>query len=627
MLTQPSINLAPQALIEPQIPDRTELQLPSGEWGINLAAATGNHPEKGLKVWIPVWSQKGVGDKVELLLDNAMIDQHVISDAVEVNVRTTLWVAPEAIEAGSHTLSYRVTRLNQAPEPLESPLRLLIKLDVPGGQDQDPEEGRHSGLYMEIDPEILRDGVNEDNVGDGIDITIKAKPGAPSKIPYPDIAVGDVCTLSWGGHYVFSAPVTQDQIDKPDLNPLVIHVSKQTILDTKDTGPEGLAVTFRVKDRVDNVSTDWCEAAHIKVKLGTSPLPAPIISNTDGYDLHLDTLEGEDLQVMVWAESIDEFKHEDTIIVSLAGNTYGGEPQLTQVRQTINNTPPTLVFLKLPNVAARALAKTQVSCYYAVERNGAIVQTSPSRFINFIGEIEQLAAPLVEDEEDGSLDPDLTNIEINIPFNKDFAVEDAIELNWFGLRPNLSTYNPELEWYFPSEDELQAEEGFFIPVEGKHLKTLEGGTLTLSYNQLRAGEGDDIIRRPSLEAQTLDVGERQFELDKPIVQGEQDGVLEPEDLPGGITKLTVPNPADNPTKRGDTVTFTWVGEASGETEQSKPITALTEGKNVDFPLNAAFVAEHIEANRGKTVNVKYQILRVATGKPSFSNSLEFTVGR
>ena len=78
MIAQSVKNLASPALPEPQICDG--LQLPSGELGINFAAALGNYPEHGMKVWIAPWPGKALGDKVELLLNNRMIDQQVISE-------------------------------------------------------------------------------------------------------------------------------------------------------------------------------------------------------------------------------------------------------------------------------------------------------------------------------------------------------------------------------------------------------------------------------------------------------------------------------------------------------------------------------------------------------------------
>ncbi|OOL33628.1 hypothetical protein, partial [Pseudomonas sp. FSL W5-0299] len=78
---------------------------------------------------------------------------------------------------------------------------------------------------------------------------------------------------------------------------------------------------------------------------------------------------------------------------------------------------------------------------------------------------------------------------------------------------------------------------------------------------------------------------------------------------------------------GDIVTYTWTGEVTGTTEDSVTLNGLSKDKDVHFTLNATFVAEHIEPNRGKKVTVSYRIWRAATNETSYSNMLEFGVGQ
>ncbi|MEI7052291.1 hypothetical protein WCL09_18030, partial [Pseudomonas koreensis] len=67
MLVQPRMKIsAPHSLLDPLVPGRL---LPSGQWGINRAAALLNFPDDGLQVVIPVWASKAVGDTVKLLLN------------------------------------------------------------------------------------------------------------------------------------------------------------------------------------------------------------------------------------------------------------------------------------------------------------------------------------------------------------------------------------------------------------------------------------------------------------------------------------------------------------------------------------------------------------------------------
>ena len=623
MLVQALKNLSPLSLLPPEISGG--IALSSGKWGINLAAARLNFPDKGLKVQIPVWSKKSVGDKVELLLNDRMVDQHTVTDPVELTERTTLFVTADRLQSGPALLAYRVTRLHQEAEPFTPPLGLDVKLELPAGQDTDPDYG-HSGLDMLIKPkEIVQDGVDKDSAKDGVDIFVQAKPGSGTDRPYENIAVGDVITVSWGGQLVLSDPVTQAQIDAPLNNPIKVHIDEATILKAGDSGLEGLAVTFMVRDRVYNQSEDWCKETRIVVDTGNSRLEAPILEGTDGNEYDLDTADNEDLKVLVWAASI-EFKKGDVVIMNLQGITLDGDAIDLKVRQSIDKNPPTLVEVLLPNPAARALAKTQARFSYELERNDKIIQSSKGRFIHFIGELQRLAAPIAEDAQDGALDPDLQSVRIRILFDPLILEGMAIELKWFGKRSDGTTYDPLMEWFFPSEEEAKDPKGFVITVEGKHLKLLEGGTLELWYILL-SEDGDEIVRRESLHAASLNVGEPQFELVKPLVLGEKDGALEPKDLPGGASKVTCPNPVNNPTKAKDKVTWL-LRDAEGNLlfEDFKILNSLSAGKAVDFSLNAAFVQQYFEAHRGKILRVSYQIWRAESDGTSYSNPLEFVIG-
>ncbi|WLH65393.1 hypothetical protein [Pseudomonas sp. FP2300] len=627
MLTQPKKDVSILALLPPDIPGRTEQDLPSGEWGLNFAAVQGNFPNKGLKVYIPAWTTTmGKGDNVKLLLDGGEVDQHTIVDDTELGERVTLWVPPGRLLTGPHELTYVVKRPSQADETYTPPVRLYVKLELPGGQDTDPNPGSHSELYMYIDPEL--DGhVDQETAEKGVDIIIEAKPGSPSPLPYPNIAEGDVIHLSWGGQPVKSAPVIQAQIDDPVSNPIIVHVPKEIIIDViGDTGPEGLAVTFKVHDLVDNVSEDWCAETRLVVDTGSSRLDAPILEQANGNVLNLDTLGDEALRLQVWADDVDLFEKDDVIILRVKGTTLDGDPVEETVRHPIEKNPPVVEVVLLSNSTARALAKTQAVFSYKLERNGIVIQQSKGRFVNIIGEPTQLAAPIAEDAQSGALDPDLTSTRIRIPFDERIEEGMAIELKWFGTRPDQSSYEPELEWYFPTWQEIRDKEDFFIPVEGRHLKTLEGGTLDLSYNLL-SDENGEIVRRGSRHAALLNVGEPQFELVKAIVDGEQDGALEPGDLPSGISKVTCPPPVATPTVAKDVVSWQ-LFDAQGEKlyEDSKELNALSAGKKVEFPLNAAFVQLYFEAHRNEELTVKYDILRFATGKYSYANPLVFVIG-
>ncbi|MCU0072743.1 hypothetical protein N8H71_14155 [Pseudomonas koreensis] len=625
MLVQPKKAIGTLALLDPDIPSAK--LLPTGEWAINRAAALLNFPTQGLKVQIPVWSNKSLADKVELLLNNQVVDQQAVTQDAEKTQRATLFVAPGRFQSGTWDLFYRVTRFNQAPEPFAPPFKLLVKLEIPAGQDTDPGQG-HSDLHMEFSPpEIVQDGVDKVTAENGVDVLVVAKPGSGSNLPYPDIAVGDVIWVSWGGNMVPSDPVTQAQIDDPLNNPIVIHISKDVILAVGDSGSEGLAVSFFVRDFADNDSEDWCKETRIVVDTGNSRLDAPILEQADGNELDVDQLDKEQLLLQVFAASSVDYNQGDTIIMHMQGTTLDGESIQVDARQTINKKPPLVVEVLMDNDGARALAKTQGMFFFDLERGGSIIQRSRGRFINIIGEPKRLAAPIVESAVSGALDPDLPSVIIRIPYDPLITPDNAIEIHWSITLPDGTVFEPELDWIFPTQQEADDPDGFIVVISGpEYLKPGEGGTLVVSYDVLSEGENGEIVRRPSPPASPLNIGEPRLELVPAILLGEEDGTFEPNSLPNGNSEVTCPNPVNNPTLPKDVVHWQ-LYDAQGVLlfTDSKPLNSLSAGKPVKFPLNAAFVQQYFEAHRGGQLSVRYHIVRDATGKTSFSNPLELTV--
>ena len=621
MLTQPPKKISVLALLDPEISGGRLLD--DGTWGINLAAAQLNFPDRGLKVQIPAWSSMSKGDNCKLLLDKSMVAQKTITEDIDVGERVTLFVPPLRLLTGEWELSYEVKRISQAVEP-GPVLKLFVKLELPAGQDTNPGYG-HSNLSMTFDPpDVVRDGVDKDTAEEGVLVYVKPKPDNGQ--PYENVAVGDVITLAWAGKTVASEPVTQDNIDDPEGYPIVALADEATIRAAGDS--EGVSVSYKIRDRVYNESEDWCEAVSIAVDTQGLRLGAPILEQADGLTLDLERLGDNLPRVQVWAEDPNIFKQNDDIVVLVTGTTLEGKEISVTVTQRIQTTPPVRVTIEHSNSALRALAKRTAVYSYKVLRAGVPIENhqSKSRAYSVIGEPTRLAAPIALDDIGGVIDPDLKQYRIRIPYDPLITADKMIEFEWLGTRPDLTTYDPEFEWFPITEDEANDPNGFVITVEGEHGKTLEGGTLKLSYILL-ADEGNDVIsRRPSLPASQLNVGEPQRELVKPIVQGEKDGALDPADLPGGTGKVTAPRPVAVPTESGDTVTLTWIGEVSGADGDSKTLNALSKDKDVVFTLNADFVAKNIEANRGKKVTVSYRIYRAASKTTSYSNELEFVIG-
>ncbi|KAA8736964.1 Ig-like domain repeat protein [Pseudomonas koreensis] len=626
MLIQPPRLPAPKSLRQLEIPDRTQPALEGGVWGINIAAAQLLAPDKGLKVYCPPWDRMGLGDHIELLLDGIQVDQTTLVKPGDVGERVTLYVPPQRFVTGTYTLQYRVKVFEQTPEISLPPVDIFVKLERPGGKDENGSIPGHSELYMYIDPRIINDGVDKETAETGLDIIIKAKPGSSSLLPYPNMAVGDRCKLTWGGWFVYSPRVTQDHIDNPQGHPLVIHVDKATILAAGDT--DSLAVAFEVHDIVDNRSEDWCAAVGIAVDTGNTRLSPPMVKEAFNSVVDMDKLGDAPLTLQVLVDAPD-FRIGDVIIGLGKGTTLDGEPISVEVRGEPLISVGNIYELALPSADIRLLAKTQAVFSYRVERSGSDDRASKGRFVSIIGATRRLLAPIAVDAQQGALDPDRVYTTAVIPFDPMMQVGMVIILRWVGTRQDFGVYDPELNWHTLSKGDIDDKEPIPIIVEGKHLKAIEGGTLDLFYVLMAEGSDGGIIQRESLHHALLRVGEPLLELVAPIVLGEAGGTLEPDDLPGGSSKLTAPAAAE-PTKAGDKVTYTWRGSKTGKTSDSVPINSLNAGKAIDFTLNPTFVQTHIEPNRGGTVDAMYEILRVAAGstpeRVSYSRTLNFTVG-
>lgn len=602
MTSQSPTDVKPLALHELEIPDRTEPALPSDEWGINIAAAKGVNPDHGLKCQIQPWDPMAVGDKVELLLDGIEIAHDVI-DANEVKQRVTLFVEPGRLKTGAYTLNYRVTRLSGSEAP-ETPIRVYAKLERPGGKDENGSTPGHSELYMLIDPKI-GGVVDKETAKIGVPITIKTKPGSAKKEVYPNIAVGDICRLSWGWKIVESAPVTELQIKDPANNPIVITVDEETILLVGDSEKEGLAVAFYVRDIVNNHSEDWSAPQWIEVDTGNSRLDAPVVKQADGKVLDLDTLGGDKVIVQINAKK-PSFEKDDIIVVNLKGNPLEGPEVDINVSKTIDKQPDTNVEVELPNAAVRLLAQTQAVFSYRLEKqDGTKDLKSKGRFIDIIGEANRLAAPVAGDARQGALDPALKETTVSIPFDDSMVAGQIIELRWVGTQHDNGSYDPVLERYPISNNNELNRRPIPMKVSGQHIVAIKDGKLDLYYLIHSTDDDDKPVKRESIHLKSLIIGAPLLELVKPKIEEEKEGTLNPDDVLNGFI-LTIPF---TDTKPEDVVRFTWLGATSGSISDSITLTSHTAGEPVPFTLDSQFVTDHLSPNRSGIVEVWYEVER------------------
>ena len=614
MTSQTPISPASGVLVlrELEIPGRTPKPIDNNVWGIGIAAVRDNFPRHGLQCLLGPWGNMDVGDLMRFYWGtNNQVLQGTV-DEEERNKELTRFIRPERIGDGRHNVSYSVTRLGGVPEPSEI-MKVFVKLTRPGGQDQNGDTPGHSELHMTIPREILDGGIDKDNVADGVPITIR---------PYPNMAVGDVIQVTWGGKFVLSKPLTQAQVDDPANNPIVVLVDEATIRAADDSDGSGLAVAFEVYDVVDNRSEDWSAEQRVVVAVNLKRLTAPIVKDAQNNVLDLDKLGNLDATVQILAVD-NNFKLGDIIFLRVRGTPVEGEPIDIEIEGLPLDNIPSIAELNAPNAVLRLLAKTQVVFSYRLKKaDGSQDLLSKGQFVRVIGETQRLKAPIARDAQQGAIDPELPSTRIEIPFDPSFNAGQAIKLFWLGTRPDHSTYLPDLGLRPITDGDIKAGKSLFITVQGDpHLKTLEGGTLELYYQLLIEDAVLGTLNRvnathairESEHLGLLNVGEARLELPPPEVDGVVGGALDP-DRQG--TTLTVPY---TQTVAGDTVFYQWVGSRVSDGD-SVTLNSFTAGKRVPFNIKA----ELIKGNEGGWVEALYSIVQADGTR--YSESLEFSVG-
>jgi hypothetical protein len=640
----PSLKTAhPNALIDLEIPGSTgPLPIPPatpGETllGINHGAATDNFPEQGLQLYVPFWSGMSEGDSVKVLLDDVTVATEVI-EAAEVGQRVTTFISAARLEPGPHTVKYVVTRVGQAAET-SSETRIWVKLTRPGGQDQDGDTPGHSALKLTVPQDVINNGVDGDTAEAGVPITIE---------PYPDMQQGDKVMLSWGGRFVEHTVTIEEVATAIDIT-----VEKAVILEAGDSGANGLAVTYEVYDVVENRSEDWAAEIRVVVDTGSSRLSAPIIAEAVNNVLDLDKLGVNPVTVQVIAMSLKQsveqlttklngdqlkrlkssmgkqtlesvvalkadFTLGDKIVVTLKGVTETGEEVSYQAPEVIVDDLPAIYPVSVPNAQIRKLAKTQaVFSYELNDAAGTLKAASKRAFINVIGEIVRMAAPVAMDAQQGALDPDLPQTTVQIPWDDSMAAGDQITLKWIGTRPDQTIYDPALAPHLISSGEASSELPLFLTIAGTHLKVIDGGTLEL-YFLLEKDVNGTIERRESARTSALNVGEARPELPAPVVSDVVDGAMDP-----GLARATLTVPNYTGKAIGDEVHSLWKGSQSGEITDSATVNSFSLAKPIDFTIASTAIAP----NDGGTVQASYWVIRAANGHRSDSELLAFNVGK
>ncbi|QBF26370.1 hypothetical protein EXN22_11945 [Pseudomonas tructae] len=553
--------------------------------GINLDVVESNL--RGVLTTIPAFAALRSGDLVQVMLESEsepLNSEFKVTDK-DLNRPLSLYVPAERLLPGERALYYQVMRSGLI-YARSRPLRVLVKLDRPGGEDTDPAPG-HQGL---VAAEVGANPVTAEHLRDGVRVRV---------FHYENKAVGDVVRLSWGG------VMRTHTVTPEDLNtPLELQVSGADILEAGDS--PNLVVTWEVHDKVYNTSMAWAPHVSVVVDTGQARLPAVTLPQVgpDGY-IDLAQLGDDDLFIEVQAQA-PNFAIGDKVSLRFVGYIDSGLPTEVRLEQTVDGPLPQTLAFRIANDRVWALASGLAAIDYSVVTGNE--RRSQRLTVGFTGQPLPLEAPSVSQAPDGLLAYDVTRATVMVPNYLGRTAGHEITLVWLG---SMADSKPTLHETTRIVTAGQAAGTAPIPINvtSEHIRLLESGSLLLYYRVRMANSRSTGWRQSAvLELQVSSAGL----LPAPIVEDAATG-LDPYDYPEGV-QVSVSFPG---MRVGDEVTLAWKGAAEGG-DYTQRQTVAQANQPLPFEVPQAIA----QVNLGHSVTVDYQVVLAGTTRPLPSHSLE-----
>ncbi|PMY11902.1 hypothetical protein C1X54_33580, partial [Pseudomonas sp. GW460-13] len=572
-----------------------------GDAGINISVVE-SHPE-GVLCAINKYSPPVLaGDQIDVYWDGDKIF-HKELQPEEVDGDFLFFFLPVApmVPGWVETVYYVLTRKDETvPDDPSAGLRVLVKLDRPGGRDKEPHLPGHSELHKpQLPQDVIDNGIDAEWAASGVPVTIPFYLGI---FPY------DVVNLHWGSVRI-PHTVTPDQANRE--TPIIITVDQDAILAGGDSA--ALPVRYFPHDPVWNWAEKHSISTTVLVDAGAWRLESPIINEAVNGIITLKDLNNEDVTVLVKIAG-DDFAIGDTVKLTWIGTPAVGKPLIHTQSRTVDNIPHHLEF-KVPYAEVRAIAMGSADASYVLTKlDNSPPLSSKRAFADVVGDVAIIPAPIVEQAVGGTLEPDNEYATVRVSY-PGMASGDSLNLIWLGTQANGQSYLHE-EPHTVSAGEA-ADKLVTFHIDSQHIVVLDKGSLDLSYritNDAVALYGISESERLLLKVEQL-----RTTLPVPVVlEADPPDVLDPSKVFHNVNVRvnylgTLP---------GDILTCHWSGNGPfGSTTNWVPITTVTAGKPVTFRVAEEFVA----ANIGKYVKVRYTVKHAATGLWSYSVTLNLLV--
>ncbi|RON91675.1 hypothetical protein BK668_08710 [Pseudomonas fluorescens] len=556
--------------------------------GLPVAAVEG-----GVEFLVPAWLVMKAGDLLEVFWGDlqASVWSKVIEPEDENELIKGVIDEGHILRGEAYPVFYRVTRPFQEPEstPLQ---RFFVKLDRPGGFDDDQSTPGHQNLRYHIPQSIIDNGVGPEEAAAGVPITI---------LPYPFMRINDRIKVAWGS-VEKEVYVEQKHIDDPDDNPLIVTIDQALIVEAGDSA--GVIVMYQVIDECGNYPdprSPWSAPTRVVVDLKGNRLDAPIVLEADPqtYEIDLDELNDDDVNVLVNTPA-GTFQEQDVVALIWRGINAEGVPiNHGPVELPVTRVGVALVFT-VPNDKVRAIAKGRASVSYVLKRTGVADRPSKTVGITVTGETFRLPSPTVDEAPAGTLNPDERWATVRIPWFAGRAASDLLTLIWEATRPGGG-----IVYYEDPRPvgDVPDDEPVLRNVSNAEIQRFDGLKVSVFYTVANDDKAALNVRE-SLRFE-MQVGEVQPLFVTPRVEEAVPGtsLIDPEAVPPLGCKLIVPYLLTLPE---DLVNYRWRGTGgNGSTTGSLRLTAQTAGKEVPFTVPKQFVTN----NLNRRIVIDYFIVR------------------
>jgi len=295
---------------------------------------------------------------------------------------------------GGIQLGYTVQYGSGSGSDISTALHVLIKTDIPGGDDSGFPADGHPALKFSLSAYE----VYPPTAPSGVTATIE---------PYPNMHAGDIIHLAWAG-------VSISQQVAGVGRPTEIRVSHEQIIDAGDD--YALLVDFYVVDAVGNVSHRRSKYLKVLVDLDSSTPDGPGIITDDpvGY-IDLERLAGEELKLELYTD------RNTGLVGDLYDFTFRAYPQLGGVivhrafAPVVQRGVPVETYV--PNSVVRAAAGGRIETRFILRKLQEPFEVpSKKTSAQVLGSIVRLAAPYFENHPDHVLDPIPDSVVVVIPW-------------------------------------------------------------------------------------------------------------------------------------------------------------------------------------------------------------------